>query len=170
MTRPSATREERLWAGIETLPEIGCWLFSASSKTVSRYGAIRYFGRIYRAHRFSWETYIGPIPDGIKVLHKCDIGFCVNPDHLFLGTQAENVQDMLIKGRGNKAAGLRNGRHTKPHRTCRGAAHPSSHLTEADVIAIRSSPKSCRKLGEQYGVSKATIHRIKQRKTWSHIA
>lgn len=75
----------------------GCWMWSVPS---DRYGTIRVDGRTVKAHRYSWELAHGAIPSGMSVLHKCDRPLCVNPDHLFLGSQRDNVRDMASKGRG----------------------------------------------------------------------
>ncbi len=95
--------EDRFWAFVVKGP--GCWTWTGA--TSAGYGRIRegragtrYIG----AHRVSWELANGPIPDGLFVCHKCDNPPCVRPDHLFLGTAADNVADMIAKGRGRKPA------------------------------------------------------------------
>ena len=82
----------------EPEPNSGCWLWTASTDTVG-YGHMWVGGKLKQANRISWELYIGPIPEDKYVLHKCDVRSCVNPYHLFLGTQRENVEDMHKKGR-----------------------------------------------------------------------
>lgn len=81
--------------------ETGCleWIGRISKK--QRYPIIGVKGKHIKAHRFSYESFIGPIPDGMYVLHKCDNTICCNPNHLFIGTQFDNVQDMIRKGRDN---------------------------------------------------------------------
>lgn len=75
-----------------------CWEWTASIGSHG-YGQLTYLQQKYTAHRLSWELHRGPIPDGLFVLHKCDNRRCVKPDHLFLGTQRENLEDMTRKGR-----------------------------------------------------------------------
>jgi hypothetical protein len=79
------------------VPEAGCWLWVGT--TTRGYGRIRAFGSTQRAHRVSWLIHRGPIPSGIGVCHRCDTPSCVNPDHLFLGDQRDNLRDMVRKGR-----------------------------------------------------------------------
>lgn len=75
-----------------------CWIYSGPTKN-GFHGSVFYKGEYVQAHRLSYELLVGPIPEGMFVLHSCDVGFCVNPQHLFLGTQSDNVQDMIAKGR-----------------------------------------------------------------------
>lgn len=84
---------------IEKIPESGCWIWMAGTR--AGYGIYK---QVY-AHRYSYEKYKGSISDGLHVLHRCDIRTCVNPEHLFLGTNDDNIADMVSKGRhsnGNK--------------------------------------------------------------------
>lgn len=111
---------DRFMNFIEFEPNTGCWIWIGSFKT-NDYGQFKVGTKIdgsndiVRAHRFSYETFVGPIPDGVKVLHKCDNKSCVNWEHLFLGTTQDNSNDMFLKGRGVKSEkGLPYGVSVKP--------------------------------------------------------
>lgn len=111
------------------------------------------------AHRVSWKLFVGDIPAGKFVCHKCDNPKCVNPDHLFLGTHKDNMTDRNTKGRaaGKPQIGSRNGR---------------AKLNGEDVLAIRKKRKdgqSLSSLASEYNVSFQNISAIANRKTWSHI-
>lgn len=102
-------------------PAIGpCWLWVGA--LTGGYGVFWQDGRA-EAHRFSWQLNVGPIPDGLYVLHRCDVRACVNPGHLFLGTAAANSRDMVEKGRQGTPRGERNGSRTHPERVPRGERH-----------------------------------------------
>jgi hypothetical protein len=90
--------EDRLVEGIRIDPRTQCWLWTGS-RNAQGYGNISHEGRHLVAHRLAWLLWRGPIDVDIKVLHRCDTPPCCNPDHLFLGTQADNVADMVAKGR-----------------------------------------------------------------------
>lgn len=108
----------RFWAKVEKGP--GCWLWTGA-KNSRGYGqtASGLKGKSKLAHRASYEHFYGPIPDGLYVLHRCDVPHCVNPQHLFVGTAADNMQDAVRKGRA--LVGALNGRWIDGRR----AAQPS---------------------------------------------
>ena len=136
-------------------PTSGCFLWTGAVDGCG-YGWIGARNRgMLRAHRVSWELHRGPIPLGMCVLHRCDNPPCVNPEHLFLGTQWDNTNDCKAKGRLNRA---------------RGTAHARNKLTEQQVREIIGGSKLKRSaLAEKYNVSWTTISHIKNRKIWKHI-
>lgn len=93
MSQQYAERIERLSVKV---PEAGCWIWVG---TAGRYGKFFHEGRPKDAHRAAWLVFKGPIPQGMRVCHSCDVPLCVNPDHLFLGTAKDNTLDMMKKGR-----------------------------------------------------------------------
>ena len=95
----TATIKDRLEAYSMPEPNSGCWLWLGSVKG-GEYGQIRIHCVNMFAHRVSYEEYVGPIPEETQVLHRCDTPSCINPSHLFLGTQRDNMEDMAAKGRG----------------------------------------------------------------------
>lgn len=97
------TDAERFEKYYERITETGCWIWTSSRVGHTRYGAfrVRPAGKYIwkRAHRVAWTIYKGPIPDGALLCHRCDVPECVNPNHMFLGTNTENLSDMTQKGR-----------------------------------------------------------------------
>ena len=79
---------------IVRLPFSGCWIWMASISWCG-HGQATFNGKVQYVHRISYQIYIGGIPDGLNILHKCNVACCVNPEHLYLGTQSDNVRDML---------------------------------------------------------------------------
>lgn len=147
------TLQERFDAKYIPEPNSGCFLWTASL-TSRGYGllASRRDGR-QAAHRISWEMHHGPIPEGLQVCHKCDVRCCVNPDHLFLGTLADNMADRNAKGRQAK-----------------GRAIIRAKLTDDQVRAIRADRRIYRLICAEHGVSHGTVSQIKNRNAWKHVA
>ena len=135
--------------------ESGCWIWLAGLRSKSNpRGLFRYQGEKMQAHRASWLIYRGEIPDGLLVCHKCDVGICVNPNHLFLGTALDNIHD----------------RDSKGHQvTPLGEKHGKSVLSDEQVREVRATKLPQRKLAKKYGVSHTCIASITSRKTWTHI-
>lgn len=144
---------ERIQNGIIPVTECGCWIWMGQLDD-NGYGFIKTSGKNVRVHRVSWETFVGAIPPKMKVLHQCDIRCCANPDHLFLGTQFDNMRDMIRKGRGPNL---------------NGEINPNSKLTSAQALAIKNSPLGCAELGRVHKISASMASNIKLGKNWTHL-
>lgn len=147
-----------------------CWQWSGSV-TSKGYGRFSYNGKAERAHRVSWLLHFGPIPDGMLVCHRCDNPGCVNPDHLFLGTAAENTMDMDAKGRRVNAPLTGDDHYARqdPSRVLRGEQSAPAKLTVQQVIAIRASSETQTRLARRYGITQAAVSSIIRRRTWAHV-
>jgi DNA-binding transcriptional regulator YiaG len=152
--RTRLTFEEAFWSKVIKRDSDHCWLWQGYRGT-DGYGAFRFDHITRLAHRVAYELAVGPIPDGLWVLHRCDRTACVRPDHLFLGNNADNMADMVAKGR-----------------SLHGTRSPRAKLTEQSVEAIREIQKSGamtqRKLAVLFGVSKSTISEIVRGAKWKH--
>lgn len=162
---------ERFWARVDKTGD--CWVWTGATQKAWGYGLIGARGKSQLAHRIAWELTNGPIPEGMNVCHRCDNPPCVNPDHLFLGTQADNNADKESKSRGNHPRGERHGTYTKPESVTRGSASPNTHLSERDIRAIRSmyatGDWSQEALGQLFGSDQTAISKIVRRVSWKHV-
>lgn len=142
------------------VPEAGCWLWTGSPGA-GGYGVLVTGRKTMKAHRASWIVHRGPIPDGCKVCHRCDTPACVNPDHLFLGSQRDNVHDMVRKGRCQKNM---LGRY--------GNLSPLAKLSEQEAREIRrlhADGRSQHSLAKQFGRSPMTINRLVRNISWRNL-
>lgn len=139
-----------------------CWLWTAgrTQKGPYGYGVIRVGRKIIKTHRFSWEFFNKKqIPKGLHVLHHCDVPLCVNPKHLFLGTQNDNNLDKKLKGR------------TGMEKT-RGSLNVNSKLKEKDIPKIKLLYKKGVKvtlIAKKYKIHETTVYYILRGSTWKHL-
>lgn len=136
-------------------PETGCieWM---RPTTENGYGRLMIGKRRIMAHRLAWQIENGPIPDGMSVCHRCDNPKCINPAHLFLGTNVDNMADMKAKGRGNGP---------------RGADNYMAKLTDENVASIKQMLPymSQMQIAALFGVSQSTVSLIALGKVWKHV-
>lgn len=161
MANRSGTVFERLWAHVIVGDPAECWEWSRYRRP-GGHGQIGRDGKLDGTHRVAWESANGPVPDGMFVLHRCDNPPCCNPTHLFLGDHADNMADMVAKGRGRGVAGT---------------ANRNAKLTAEQVAEIRAryrpAPNShgggnAAELAEEFGISRPyvyTLVRFEWRKT-----
>ena len=131
-----------------------CWIWAGTVNNVWGYGQFVCGKKQWRAHRYSWHLNRGPIPDGMEVCHSCDVRLCVNPDHLWLGTQLDNMRDMAKKGR-----------------SLNGQRNPMSKVSDSDVVEIRRlSATGVRQqdLADRFGLCQPHISGIINNKRRKH--
>lgn len=127
-----------------------CWLWIGSINPQTGYGRFGQGVVVRSAHRVAYELFVGPIHDGLSVLHRCDVRRCVNPSHLFVGSTQDNLEDAAAKGRIN-----------------------TQKLTADDVREIREM-YACggwtqAELGARFGIGQSQVHRIVNRQTWRFV-
>jgi hypothetical protein len=151
---PLSVLEERLLEKAIPEPNSGCWIWMGSTTFVG-YGGMWDGIKFQKAHRISYLIYKGPIPSTHHVCHRCDNPYCINPDHLFLGTPKENSADSVAKGR-------------RRHGHIYGEYNRSTKLKSREVFEILCAPEtwgSGQILAQRFGVSNSTISAIRSRKS-----
>lgn len=169
MTKPIVTHEsaaERFFAKVDKTASHGCWLWTACCFD-NGYGAFRFNQKQVKAHRFSYELINGPLSDELRACHRCDELYprkdltykrCVNPEHLFAGTQSDNIRDCFNKGR---------------QRERRGIISNFAKLTEDEVRQVRTiyarGDISQQDVGILFGLTQTAVSLIIRRVNWKHI-
>lgn len=152
------TPQEMVWRGVRLDHATGCWEWQGlvDQKGYGLLSTKRRWPFERRAHRHSYETFAGPIPAGLFVLHRCDNPRCCNPEHLFLGTNADNMRDRSDK-----------------QRQLRGETCPTRILTEDQVREIRrraaTGKETHRTIAADYGVHRSTVTLVCSRRGWVHV-
>lgn len=152
---------ERFWSKVEKTET--CWNWTAACR--KGYGAFKYNNKVYDTHRFSYMLANGDIPAGTAICHQCDNPLCVNPDHLFPGSIADNNRDMHSKGR------HKGGTHWDPNRQVRTLSPEGNNvkLNENTAELIRMMHNigySVQDLAEQFDVARRTVQDVISGKTW----
>lgn len=151
---------KRLANGLDSAQEGQCWEWTRICNQHG-YGQLRVSGRMVYAHRLAYELGVGPIPQGLHVLHQCDNPRCINPEHLSVGTRSQNMKECSERGRA---------KIPKPVKL--GENNGSSKLREVDVRSIRrllGKGDTQQSIAERFGVSQQTIAGIKAGKRWGHV-
>jgi hypothetical protein len=151
------TLEERFWEKVDIRADNEYWEWQGSKHYKWKYGHFKIDNKTISARIVSYKMTKGEIPEGLLVCHTCDNPPCVNPNHLFLGTNDDNMKDMAKKGRSSDN---------------RGSKNPKAKLTEQDAIQIRKLHKqgmTGAELGRNFGVVKETIYDIINGKRWKHL-
>ncbi len=154
----SIAPEIRFWRHVTFCANSGCWFWTGAVQR-KNYGHMGLGGRgagNVIASRFSYQLHYGLIPDGLFVCHHCDQPLCVNPDHLFIGTNADNMSDCSKKGRAKGPS-------------FKGSEHPSAKLTDDAVRDIRTSALTGVALAKKYGVRPTLISEVRRHRIWRHI-
>ena len=165
MARPSLT--DRFWTNVTKTDN--CWLWTGWIRR-DGYGSVSIRNKHFAAHRVSWTLANGPIPDGLWVLHHCDVRVCVRPTHLYLGTREQNTSDAIVRHRFKSGAEAHFRAH--PEIVPKGERHWAAKLTDDDVRLIRKRVASGEKqidLQREFGLSSGTVSLVVHRKRWAHV-
>lgn len=146
-------KEERFWGKVVKGLSDECWKWNGATVTQGR-GVFRWNGRVILATRIVWEITNRPVPEGQCVLHRCDVPWCCNPAHLFIGTHTDNMRDMISKHRNNQPKGER---------------HRDAKLSDRDVLEIRKSTLPTSLIAQRFGVSKSAVSHARSGRTWKHL-
>ena len=141
---------ERFEPKYERIPIAGCWIWTGAVFPRNGYGAFAHTEQL--AHRMAWLLYRGAIPRRAQVLHSCDVPCCVNPEHLFIGNQADNMADKVRKDRQSRGVGT-----------------GMAKITEEQVTLIRTDQRKQAAIAAQYGISQSQVCDIKRRASWKHV-
>jgi len=156
-TYPCKSLQERFWSKVNIPDLFLCWEW-IGYRNDDGYGKLGIKGRPTSAHRLSYEINIGPIPDGLCVLHKCNNPACVNPIHLYVGTPQDNMNDMVIASR-----------QARPN----GENNPKAKLTEIQVMEIirllKTNNMTHKEISDRFHVTPENILHISKGQTWKHI-
>lgn len=165
MPRKAKPIADRFWSKVDRRGPDDCWLYTGHLFAGSGYGSFclptgKTSGKSVGAHRLAYELSKGPIPQGLMVLHSCDVKQCCNPAHLRVGDGFDNMRDKAARGRQGKG-------FKKPRFT--GALNNAAKLTEADVREILAHAESSRLAAIRFGVSKSNIKSIRSGNSWKHL-
>ncbi len=165
------TALERFHGSYERSP-CGCWLWKLSCRP-GGYGAFSFHGQSVDAHRFAYSALVGPIPRDLFVLHQCDVPACVNPDHLFVGTQSDNMQDAFKKGRGSPPPRKYGPPKPRPSRAISNPnRRPGAKITTEiarDIKARLAAGETGRAIAGRHGLHFGSVSDIKRGLTWRDI-
>lgn len=131
------------------------------------YGMMKWKGKQRVVHRWAWIVANGPIPEGLVVCHKCDVRACLNPDHLFVGTHADNAHDRDAKGRTARGEILIAA--AKRRRPVYGTMLSNAKLTNEEAVAIRAAVGTNKDVAKAFGVSATLVSYVRNRKAWKHV-
>ena len=158
IVREEHIARERFDAKCVDVTPSGCRIWMGSVNE-NGYGTVCINQKKYKSHRVAWMFEYGEIPKGFLVLHQCDVPSCVNPNHLFLGNQRDNMRDMARKGRGGKGG-------------ARGERQGSAKLTQSDVRSIRKlarKGKTQQEIADLFKIDRSNVSIIVLRKGWRHV-
>jgi hypothetical protein len=163
---------ERFWSKVNVGPPDQCWEWQAGLSLPNGYGVFWLNQSNHGAHRVSWTLENGEIPEGLLVLHKCDNKKCVNPRHLYLGTNLQNAQDTAQRNSGYKERIRQRVIKTNKERPAAVARRGNSKLSDQDVLRIRelvASGMMQKDVADMYGISRAAVCRIVRNKSWQEL-